>query len=121
MKVQADIFPAIATLAEPGSLEDIDTLLPRGSAPKGSRKVDACRITVVDGLLLIAVDSPTGPKLVFREKVEFYSKKERVHRAKTETGKYVAFSKDSNCGCGSRLRAWNPYRNILTSQEDSST
>lgn len=118
MRIQADVFPAVATLADPGSLEDIDTLLPRGGAPKGSRKVDACRITVVDGLLLIAVDSPTGPRLVFKEKIESYSKKERIHRVKTETGKYVAFSKDNNCGCGSRLRTWNPYKNILTVQGD---
>lgn len=118
MRIQADVFPAVATLASPGSLEDIDTLLPRGGAPKGSRKVDACRITVVDGLLLIAVDSPTGPRLVFKEKIESYSKKERIYRVKTETGKYVAFAKDNNCGCGSRLRTWNPYKNILNAQGD---
>ena len=117
MRIQADVFPAIATLADPGSLDDIETLLPRGGAPKGSRKVDACRITVIDGLLLIAVDSPEGPRLVFKEKIEFYEKKDRVHRVKTETGKYVAFGKDNNCGCGSRLRTWNPYKNIMTSGE----
>jgi hypothetical protein len=114
MRIQADVFPAVVTLADPDSLEDIETLLPRGGAPKGSRKVDACRVTVLDGLLLIAVDSPSGPRLVFKEKVEFYSKKDRIHRVKTETGKYVAFSKDNNCGCGSKLRTWNPYKNIVT-------
>lgn len=118
MRIQADVFPAIVTVADAGSLEDINTLLPRGGAPKGSRKVDACRVTIVDGLLLIAVDSPTGPRLVFREKIEFYTKADRIHRAKTETGKFLAFGKDNNCGCGSRLRTWNPYKNILTSEQD---
>lgn len=117
MRIQADVFPAVATLADPDSLEDIETLLPRGGAPKGSRKVDACRITIIDGLLLIAVDSPTGPRLVFKEKVESYSKSDRVHRVKTETGKFIAFGKDNNCGCGSRLRTWNPYKNIITTGE----
>ena len=117
MKIQADVFPAVATLADPDSLEDIETLLPRGGAPKGSRKVDACRITIIDGLLLIAVDSPTGPRLVFKEKVESYSKSDRVHRVKTETGKFIAFGKDNNCGCGSRLRTWNPYKNVITTGE----
>jgi hypothetical protein len=118
MKIRADVFPAVATLADAGSLEDINELLPRGGAPKGSRKVDACRITLIDGLILIAVDSPTGPRLVFKEKVESYSKEEKIHRVKTETGKFIAFGKDNNCGCGSRLRTWNPYKNILTSQEN---
>jgi len=117
VRIQADVFPAVATLADPDSLEDIETLLPRGGAPKGSRKVDACRITIIDGLLLIAVDSPTGPRLVFKEKVESYSKSDRVHRVKTETGKFIAFGKDNNCGCGSRLRTWNPYKNIITTGE----
>lgn len=117
MRIQADVFPAVATLADPDSLEDIETLLPRGGAPKGSRKVDACRITIIDGLLLIAVDSPTGPRLVFKEKVESYSKSDRVHRVKTETGKFIAFGKDNNCGCGSRLRTWNPYKNVITTGE----
>jgi hypothetical protein len=117
VRIQADVFPAVATLADPDSLEDIETLLPRGGAPKGSRKVDACRITIIDGLLLIAVDSPTGPRLVFKEKVESYSKSDRVHRVKTETGKFIAFGKDNNCGCGSRLRTWNPYKNVITTGE----
>lgn len=112
------MFPAVATLADPGSLEDINELLPRGGAPKGSRKVDACRITVLEKVIMIAVDSPEGPKLVFQEKIEFYSKEEKIHRVKTETGKFIAFTKDINCGCGSRLRTWNPYKNILTSEED---
>lgn len=118
MRIKADVFPAIATLADPGSLEDINELLPRGGAPKGSRKVDSCRITVLETAILIAVDSPDGPRLVFQEKIESYSKQDKIHRVKTETGKLIAFTKDNNCGCGSRLRTWNPYKNILASEED---
>lgn len=118
MNIKADVFPAVATLADANSLEDINKLLPRGGAPKNSRKVDACRITVFEDVVLIAVDSPTGPRLVFKEKIEFYAKDEKIHRIKTVTGKFIAFTRDNNCGCGSRLRTWNPYKDILTSEQD---
>ena len=37
----------------------------------------------------------------------------------TKTGKMVAFKLDRNCGCGSRLRAWNPYRHVYSSKDPS--
>jgi len=30
----------------------------------------------------------------------------------TESGKGLAFRRQDNCGCGSRLRAWNPYKTL---------
>ena len=118
MRVRADVFPAVLTIAEPGSLEDINKLLPRGGAPKGSRKLDRCRIVVSNEQIFIAVDDPSGPKLVFRENVTFYERTEKIHRVITESGKLMAFRKDDNCGCGSRLRSWSPYGNILMAQSD---
>lgn len=118
MNLKADLFPAIVSIADPGSMEDINELMPRGQAPKGTRKVDSCRVTIINGQLLIGVDSPDGPRLVFREAVTFYEKKDRIHRAITETGKFLAFKRDDNCGCGSRLRSWNPYKNIITAQAE---
>jgi hypothetical protein len=58
--------------------------------------------------------------IVFQEK---YSKDEllgpegskKTYKLTTESGKMLAFQKDTNCGCGSRLRSWNPYK-TLTSQ-----
>jgi hypothetical protein len=118
MRVRADVFPAVLTIAEPGSLEDINELLPRGGAPKGSRKLDRCRIIVTDEKIMVAIDDPEGPKLVFSENVTFYSKEEKVHRVVTESGKMIAFRKDENCGCGSRLRSWSPYGSILMAQTE---
>ncbi len=118
MRIRADVFPAVLTIAEPGSLEDINELLPRGGAPKGSRKLDRCRIIATEEKIMVVVDDPSGPKLIFSENITFYSKEEKVHRVITESGKMIAFRKDENCGCGSRLRSWSPYGSILMSQTD---
>lgn len=118
MRIKADVFPAVLTIADPGSLEDINELLPRGGAPRGSRKLDRCRIIATDDKIMVAVDDPAGPKLVFNEKITFYSKVEKIHRVITESGKMIAFRKDDNCGCGSRLRSWSPYGSILMAQTD---
>ena len=119
MRVQADVFPSVVALAEPNSLEDLRELMPKGPAPKGTRRLDRCRVVVFNNQLLIAVDSPSGPSLVFQENITFYEKYEKVHRVITETGKLIAFKKDDNCGCGSRLRSWSPYGSTLMAQGDN--
>ena len=118
MRIKADVFPAVLTIADSGSLEDINELLPRGGAPKGSRKLDRCRIIATEEKIMVVVDDPSGPKLIFSENITFHSKDEKVHRVITESGKMIAFRKDETCGCGSRLRSWSPYGSILMSQTD---
>lgn len=114
MKVVADVFPAVVALALPKSLEDINELFPKGLAPKGTRRIDRCRAILINNRLLIAVDTPEGAKVVFNELYVSHAKLDRVHRVTTELGKLIAFKKDENCGCGSRLRSWNPYGSIIT-------
>lgn len=115
---RVDVFPAILRLAPADSLSDITTLNIRGDAPQGSRFLDRCRVAIVKDLLMVAVDSPEGPQLVFRERVIETRHIEKMSYAKTESGKILAFTKDENCGCGSRLRSWNPYGNVVGSSED---
>jgi len=115
---RVDVFPAIVRLAPSDSLSDITALNIRGDAPQGSRFVDRARVVILNDQIMIAVDSPTGPSLVFREKVIETRHIEKMSYAKTESGKILAFTKDENCGCGSRLRTWNPYGNIVTSTAD---
>ena len=108
-----DIFPALLKIAPPNSLEDFRTLTPVGAAPEGTRRLDRCRAVMVAGKLFIALDAPDGPELVFREKVVDHDKDGDVTTVLTETGKIVAIKKDSNCGCGSRLRSWDPFKSIM--------
>lgn len=118
MQKSLDIFPAVLRLAPPNSLENITDLPVRGDAPPGTRRLDRCRAVIINGTLYVAVDSPTGPELVFREKVVEQIHDKKISHVKTEQGKIITISKDNNCGCGSRLRAWNPYGFLTTSTQD---
>lgn len=115
---RVDVFPAIIRLAPPQSLADFTSLTMHGDAPQGTRFLDRCRIVILNDTIMIANDSPTGPNLVFRERIIQESHEGKMSHAVTESGKILAFTKDENCGCGSRLRTWNPYGNIMMSSED---
>jgi hypothetical protein len=65
-----------------------------------------------DNFITVASDSPNGPQVVFQQKYVEMTENGGVYRLSTLDGKMIAFEKDSNCGCGSRLRSWNPYRTI---------
>jgi hypothetical protein len=119
MRALADVFPAIAWIAPPNSVK-LDELSTSGPSPSGTRKVDRIRVVLLGNNILIAQDSPEGPKLVFREGFTTRQTDGPMTRIKTDTGKIIAFTKDHNCGCGSRLRTWNPYGNsgIMMAESD---
>jgi hypothetical protein len=118
IKKHVDVFPAIIKLAPPGSLENITDMNILGDVPPGTRKLDRCRVVIINETMSIAVDSPEGPKLVFRERVTEVVHEGKTTYALTESGKITVFTKDDNCGCGSRLRGWNPYGNVVMSTEN---
>ncbi len=108
MRAVSDVFPAVVWLAPPNSI-GLDELVIPGPCPEGTRKVDRVRVVLLGDNILIAQDTPEGPKLVFREKYLHKHTDYNHHAVLTESGKVVAFKKDASCGCGSRLRGWNPY------------
>ena len=108
MRSVADVFPALVWLAPADSI-GLDELKIPGPSPEGTRKVDRVRVVLLGDSVLIAQDSPEGPKLVFREKYLHRHVDGKLQAVLTESGKVVAFIKDASCGCGSRLRGWNPY------------
>jgi len=125
MRVRADVFPAIIVVTPNGSVSEdtIQSLSARNTAtyPEGARRLDRCRVAIIQDTILVAVDSPTGPTLVFRDDISYHSKDAtREHRAVTVSGKGLAFIKDENCGCGSRLRSWNPYGATVTAYAEDS-
>jgi hypothetical protein len=120
VKVHADVFPARAALAPEGFTGSLELFLPTGGdAPEGTRRVDKARVVVVDETILIAIDSPEGPKLVFQEKILSYNKEGKLHRVLTVGDKNIVFRKDENCGCGSRLRSWYPYGSVIMADDDN--
>jgi hypothetical protein len=117
-KNNIDIFPAVLRLAPQGTILNIGDLLPRGDAPQGTRRLDRCRAVIINEVLMVAVDSPSGPEIVFREKLieQQTNSVEKYTQVRTETDKVIVISKDENCGCGSRLRGWNPYRSVFSTE-----
>lgn len=115
-----DVFPAIMRIAPPDSVTDTNSFGIRGDAPKGTRKLDRCRAVSLENVLRVVVDSPEGPKLVFQEKIQNQTKEGKTYWVETVSGKLFVIEKDNNCGCGSRLRSWNPYGTHISSNEDPS-
>ena len=124
MKIEIDVFPAHAQVAPKDVFPHVQQL---NSHPhqEGAFYVGTTRVIVmnVDGTksVIIAQDSPEGAQIVFREKIttiiapeedELTKSNLGTYRVITVSGKTLAFSKDTNCGCGSRLRSWNPYRTL---------
>lgn len=108
MRAVSDVFPAVVWLAPPNSI-GLDELKILGPCPEGTRKVDRVRVVLLGDIILIAQDTPEGPKLVFKEKYLYRHVEDKNQAVLTDSGKVIAFKKDSSCGCGSRLRGWNPY------------
>lgn len=124
MHVVFDLFPARIFVAPPSdelssmSYEELTVL---SSAP-GFRRVDAVRVVITEATVMVAADSPSGPMLIFQEKYDPASLQTQKNRSKpsrlrTLTGKVLVFQKDDNCGCGSRLRTWNPYRTVFSTKD----
>jgi hypothetical protein len=116
MKIEVDIFPAHFQVAPADVFTDVSTL---NSHPhqQGAFYVGTTRVLImnVEGnqIVLVAQDSPEGAQIIFREKIaELQEPNDGTYRLITVSGKALAFSKDTNCGCGSRLRSWNPYRTM---------
>ena len=112
MKIKLDVFPADVVVVAPGTLEDISLLTCSPPTP-GSFQVSTARVIVDETHITIAVDAPDGAKIIFRESYTMlYPDKEA--KVITSGGKMLAFVRNDSCGCGSRLRAWNPYKTIIS-------
>jgi hypothetical protein len=117
MKVKVDLFPSHFSVAPSGEYENVSELA--AQPVKRSENVFYVSKTRVvlwsneeNDFITVASDSPNGPQVVFQQKYLELTENDGIYRLLTPEGKMIAFEKDSNCGCGSRLRSWNPYRTL---------
>lgn len=120
MKILYDVFPAHVAAASPDLTQDPRTISSKPTT-EGAYYVQTCRVVVTEKEVLVAQDSPNGAVIIFREAYtpeNFYrsATPETDSILITSSGKVLAFKKDTNCGCGSRLRSWNPYKTLLSTQ-----
>lgn len=124
MRVVFDMFPArVLVIADQESNADLnlDDLTYTTRVPN-SRKVEAVRVVLTEATIMIAGDSSNGPVLIFQEKYDpstlvLNKNRSKPGRLTTLNGKILVFQKDENCGCGSKLRAWNPYRTVYSTKD----
>jgi hypothetical protein len=118
MKIVHDVFPAFVAVA-PADTMEISELRSQPHS-KGSYQLTKARVVITDERVIVAHDGPQGPVIVFSEGYEHFNKSEDKKldsHVISLTGKMLAYRKDENCGCGSRLRAWNPYRHVYSTRD----
>jgi len=115
-----DLFPALLSAAPAGLIEDPKTFTSVNDI-EGTYHLDTTRVIVTETHVLVAQDTPDGAQIVFNESYpegNFYQSASREDDSVvvTTSGKVLAFKKDMNCGCGSRLRGWNPYKTLYSTK-----
>jgi hypothetical protein len=114
VKILLDLFPCHLAAIAAGKLDDVSELKSYQPTP-GSTYLEITRVIVTENTVIVAKDSDSGPQIVFQEKYETFEAaedKKMDSRVVTKSGKMLAFKKDTGCGCGSRLRGWNPYNTV---------
>lgn len=120
-----DVFPATVVVA-PEGLGAIPGSLHVSPPTAGTYLITDCRVIVYNGSIIVAQDNSSGPKIVFSESIvpESFSKsgdiRSTLSYVTTTSGKMLAFRRESSCACGSRLRSWNPFRTMRSSQDPTS-
>lgn len=110
-RIVQDTFPALVSIA-PATFSG-----PFQAAPPtpGTRQLNTVRVILTESTVLIAQDSVSGPQILFQEPYDPLTHVRNPKRSEDSTvttlsGRRLAFRKDNNCGCGSRLRSWSPLR-----------
>jgi hypothetical protein len=123
MSARYDLFPAfvIFTAAdEPTPIQDMTSAPP---SPRTARAFDKARVIVHENnKVMVAIDGDNGPRIIFQES---YNSEDFIRSANrnedsyltTVSGKKLVFRRNDACGCGSRLRSWNPYRTLNSTKD----
>ena len=119
-RILMDRFPCDLVAVAAGFTEDVTTLQSRPPT-QDAKYLDVTRVIITDETILVAKDSPQGAQIVFRETYETFTPSKDAGEDSyvvTSSGKMLAFRKDRGCGCGSRLRGWNPYNTINSIKDE---
>lgn len=117
MKIIHDIFPAHLSVAPP----TYEGIIKAESSGKDYPYVSETRTIITTTNVMVAVDTPTGAQIIFNEEydpatLQISHKQNQESSVTTISGKRLVFKKAESCGCGSRLRSWNPYKTIYSSK-----
>ncbi len=117
MIVKEDVYPAVVMIATPDN-ETLAEELRAFPPTEGALRVPDAKVIVTDSRILIVVDSPGNPDplIKFSQAIDTATHVKNKGAVEsyvtTLSGIKLAWVKDSNCGCGSRLKSWNPFRHL---------
>jgi hypothetical protein len=122
MSVRYDLFPAFVTFVSADDPIEYTEMTSGPPTPKDARSYDKARVIVSGSNVLVAIDGDQGPRIVFNEELEPNSFIRSANRnqdsfLRTTSGRKLAFRRNDACGCGSRLRSWNPYRTLHSTKD----
>jgi hypothetical protein len=122
MGVKYDLFPAFVTMVSPDDPTELGDIASGPPRPNTARSYDKARVIVFHNKILIAIDGDNGPKILLEELYQegtFMRSASRTEdsRLVTSTGMKLVFKRNDACGCGSRLRSWNPYRTLSSTKD----
>ena len=111
----ADIFPALVSVYRPDVVLTLESPFENvGLSDSGAEKFSDCRVIVQKNTLIVGINSPRGPVLALKQPISEVFKDSQFTRVILESGSLVVFAPSKGCGCGSRLRSWNPYGSIVS-------
>lgn len=112
----SDVFPALVSIysgAVSRGWEKPFSIV--GLSDSGVTKFNECRVIVHKNKIIVGAETGRGPSAVYVADVEEVFVGNPLTRVLTTSGDLVVFGVSKGCGCGSRLRSWNPYGNIVRS------
>lgn len=114
-----DLFPAVAALYPPDIVKTLQNPFETsGISDAGSTQFLECRVIVHNFNAFVGTDTIRGPKTVFHDTYASNNvfQAGNLTRVLTDTGYLLVFGPSRGCGCGSRLRTWNPYGSVIKSE-----
>ena len=111
--ILTDLFPALVAVYPSSVLSGaVSPFSGFGVSNDGATKFYESRVIVHKNLVIVGADSPRGPQTMFKANVSEVFKDGSYTRVLTSQGDLVVFAKSKGCGCGTRLRSWNPYGSV---------
>ncbi len=111
------MFPMAVALYPPSFHESLEKpYLSVGLSDSGGIHYNNARVIVHKNQIIVGIDSALGPQEALRDNIVFFDVQKPFTRLLTEKGLLVVFAKTGDCGCGSKLRGWNPYGNVVRSK-----
>jgi hypothetical protein len=112
--VKHDLFPAYVAILPRGDDTPNRDMTASPLFPRHALQIQKARIIVFDDYVIIVTDSDNGAHVVLEEAIQpdTYLKTATHSYVVTKTGAKITYTKDTNCGCGSRLKSWNPYTTL---------